>query len=72
MYQLVSELPIRGALPAVHAGEKSITSSWDRLDVARAPAAIAKNGAQPIQQDIEAVLHVHLTIGPQLMLNLLA
>lgn len=70
MYQLVGGLPIRGALPAVHVGEKSITFSCDRLYVARAPAAVAQNGPQAIQQDIEAVLQVRLTVGPQVVLNL--
>lgn len=72
MYQLVGELPIRGALPAAHMGEKSITSPWDRLYVARTRAAVAQNGPQAIDQDIEAVLQVRLTVGPQVMLNLLA
>ncbi len=72
MYQLVGERPIRRALPAAHVGEKSITFSWDRLYVAWAPAAVAQNGPQAIQQDIEAVLQIRLTVGPQLVLNLLA
>ncbi len=60
-----------GLGPCGHRFDESIPSPRHRLDVARAGGLVAKDRSESADDDVKAVVKVHVPIGPQLALDLL-